>query len=140
MRMLTKAQAIGAATVLLMLATAPSASAFQNIDRCFMEPMLAPSTHYRISELTRMLRSSSAPVHVQCCMLFALGLLHHFDGDAQASIGDYSRALGCMRDPAAVYEMRGDAYEDAGQHDKALADYAEAAKAKPDASALANLC
>src|SRR4051812_14032001 len=114
--------------------------AFQNTDRCFMEPMLAPSTHYRISEITRMLRNPSAPAQTQGCMLFARGLLNHFDGDPNTAVSDYSRALGWMKDPAAVYEMRGDAYEDAGQHEKALADYAEAAKAKPDAKEFANLC
>jgi tetratricopeptide (TPR) repeat protein len=114
--------------------------AFQNTDRCFMEPMLAPSTHYRISEITRMLRNPSAPVQTQGCMLFARGLLNHFDGDPNAAIDDYTRALGWMKDPGDVYEMRGDAYEDAGAHEKALADYAEAAKVKQDAKALANLC
>jgi tetratricopeptide (TPR) repeat protein len=59
---------------------------------------------------------------------------------AQGAVDDYSRALGWMHEPAAVYEMRGDAYEDAGQHAQALADYAEAAKTKQDASALDNLC
>jgi tetratricopeptide (TPR) repeat protein len=118
----------------------PSALAFQSTDRCYMEPMLAPSTHYRIGELTRMLRSSSAPTQTQACMLFARGLLNHFDGDPASAVDDYTRALVWMRDPAAVYEMRGDAYDDAGQHDKALADYAAAATLKPDAKALANLC
>jgi tetratricopeptide (TPR) repeat protein len=116
------------------------ALAFQSTDHCYMEPMLAPSTHYRIGELTRILRSSSAPTQTQACMLFARGLLHHFDGDPQAAIDDYTRALGWMRDPVAVYEMRGDAYADAGQRDKALADYAEAAKTKQEAKARANLC
>ena len=45
-----------------------------------------------------------------------------------------------MRDPAAVYEMRGDAYADAGQQENARMDYAEAAKTKQDGKALANLC
>lgn len=141
--MVDRARIGGAAAALLMAALALTphpALAFQSTDRCFMEPMLAPSTHYRIGELTRMLRNSSAPTQTQACMLFARGLLHHFDGDPQAAIDDYSRALGWMRDPVAVYEMRGDAYADAGQRDKALADYAEAAKTKQDAKALANLC
>jgi tetratricopeptide (TPR) repeat protein len=116
------------------------ALAFQTTDRCFMEPMLAPSTHYRIGEITRMLRSLSASTQTQACMLLARGLLHHFDGDPQAAIDDYTHALDWMRDPQAVYEMRGDAYEDAGEHDKALADYAQAAKTKRDAKALTNLC
>jgi tetratricopeptide (TPR) repeat protein len=115
------------------------ALAFQSTDRCF-EPALAPSTHYRIDAITQMLRNPSLPTQTQACMLFARGLLHHFDGDPQAAIDDYTRALGWMRDPVAVYEMRGDAYADAGQRDKALADYAEAAKTKQDAKALANLC
>jgi tetratricopeptide (TPR) repeat protein len=72
-------------------------------------------------------------------MLFARGLLHHFDDDPASAVDDYTRALGWMRDPAAVYEMRGDAYADTGQHDKAIADYADAAKTKRDAKALANL-
>jgi tetratricopeptide (TPR) repeat protein len=133
----------GGGAVLLIVALAAAgnpAQAFQSTDRCYMEPMLAPSTHYRIGELTRMLRSSSAPTQIQACMLFARGLLHHFDGDPQAAIDDYTRALGWMREPAAVYEMRGDAYEDVGEPAKARADYGEAAKAKQDAKALANLC
>lgn len=141
--MIDRARTGGAfAALLIAVCTAVGhpALAFQSTDRCYMEPMLAPSTHYRIGELTRMLRSSSAPTQTQACMLFARGLLHHFDGDPQAAVDDYTRALGWMRDPVAVYEMRGDAYEDAGQQDKALADYAEAAKTKQDAKALANLC
>ncbi len=118
----------------------PAALAFQSTDRCFMEPMLAPSTHYRIAEITRMLRNPHAPTQAQACMLFARALLRHFDGDAEGAIGDYGHALAWMREPAEVYEMRGDAYEDMGEHEKAVADYAEAAKAKLDAKALANLC
>ncbi|MFL6689727.1 MAG: tetratricopeptide repeat protein [Alphaproteobacteria bacterium] len=114
--------------------------AFQNTDRCFMEPMLAPSTHYRIGEITRMLQRLSPSVQTKACMLFARGLLHHFDGEPAAAVDDYTGALGWMKDPAVVYEMRGDAYEDAGQREKALADYSEAAKAKPDAKEFANLC
>src|SRR5437773_3388 len=124
----------------LAISTRAPALAFQSTDRCYMEPMLAPSTHYRIAEITRMLRNPSAPTQTQACMLLARGLLHHFDGDASAAIDDYTHALGWMHDPAPIYEMRGDAYDDAGQHDKALADYAEAGKAKPDVKALSNLC
>jgi tetratricopeptide (TPR) repeat protein len=141
--MVDRARIGGVAAALLMAAftMAPRpALAFQSTDRCFMEPALAPSTHYRIDAITQMLRTSSAPTQTQACMLFARGLLHHFDGDPQAAIDDYTRALGWMREPVMVYEMRGDAYADAGQRDKAIADYAEAAKTKQDAKALANLC
>src|SRR6478672_12192961 len=122
--MIDRARTGGAfAALLIAVCTAVGhpALAFQNTDRCFMEPMLAPSTHYRISEITRMLRNPSAPAQTQGCMLFARGLLNHFDGDPKAAIDDYTRALGWMKDSGDVYEMRGDAYGDAGQHEKALA-------------------
>jgi tetratricopeptide (TPR) repeat protein len=141
--MVDRAPTGGAAAALLTAAltvTPQPAHAFQSTDRCYMEPALAPSTHYRIGAITQMLRNPSLPTQTQACMLFARGLLHHFDGDPQVAIDDYTRALGWMRDPVAVYEMRGDAYADAGQRDKALADYAEAAKTKQDAKSLANLC
>ena len=135
-----KLSLLASATLGAICAAATPSFAFQSTDRCYMEPMLAPSTHYRIAEITRMLRNPSAPTQTQACMLFARGMLRHFDGDAEGAIADYTLALGWMHDPTAVYEMRGDAYDDAGERDKAAADYAEAAKAKPDAKALANLC
>src|SRR2546421_11417695 len=49
-----------------------------------------------------------APTKTQACMLFARGLLHHFDGDPASAVDDYTRALIWMPDPAALYEMRGD--------------------------------
>src|SRR4029077_11124516 len=72
--MIDRARTGGAfAALLIAVCTAVGhpALAFQSTDRCYMEPMLAPSTHYRIGELTRMLRSSSAPTQTQACMLFA---------------------------------------------------------------------
>jgi hypothetical protein len=73
----------GIAALLIALCTAVPhpAAAFQSTDRCFMEPMLAPSTHYRISEITRMLQRLSPSTQTKACMLFARGLLQHFDGD-----------------------------------------------------------
>ena len=131
---------VAAAVAIAVCTMAQPAFAFQTSDRCFMEPVLAPSTHERLAEIARVMRNPSLPTQTQGCLLFARGLLHHFDGDPQTAIDDYGRAVGWMRDPEVVYEMRGDAYEDAGQHGNALADYAEAAKAKPDAKVLANLC
>jgi tetratricopeptide (TPR) repeat protein len=141
--MMEKRRIGGAAIFVLgavcMLAAHP-ALAFESSDRCFMEPVPAPSNRERIREIDRLMHNPSLPTQSQACLLFARGLLHHFDGDPQAAIDDFSRAVGWMRDPEVVYEMRGDAYEDAGQHDKAVADYAEAEKAKPDAKEFANLC
>lgn len=134
---------VGGAAVAFLIAICAAAqpvAAFQSADRCFTYPVLAPPIHYRIAEFTRMLRNPHAPTRAQACMLFARGLLQHFDGDPQSAIDDYTHALGWMHDPTAIYEMRGDAYEDAGEHDKALADYAEAAKGKPEAETLTNLC
>src|ERR1041385_7669886 len=116
------------------------AIAFEATDRCFMEPMLAPSMDYRIAEITRMLRTLSPSTQTKACMLFARGLLHHFDGDPHAAVDDYTHALGWMREPAVVYEMRGDAYADAGESDKAQADYAQAAKTQQEVKAFSNLC
>jgi len=134
---------IGGVAIVLLGTCLPAinpARAFESSDRCFMEPVPLPTNHERIDELTRLLRNPSLPTQSQACLLFARGLLHHFDGDSAAAIDDYGRAVGWMRDPEVVTEMRGDAYEDTGQHDKAMADYAEAAKAKPDAREFANLC
>lgn len=129
-----------ASLLLALAALLDAAMAYRLGDRCYLEPTLAPSTSFRIAEIDRMLRNSANTTQTQACELFARGLLHHFDGDPGLAIEDYSRAIDWMPDPVAGYEMRGDAYEDAGQHDKALADYAQAAKSKPDVRGLANLC
>src|SRR3954471_3173675 len=96
------------ATLLIAICTAVGhpALAFESSDRCFMEPVPAPSNRERIREIDRLMHNPSLPTQSQACLLFARALLHRFDGDPQAAIDDFSRAVGWMRDPEVVYEMR----------------------------------
>jgi tetratricopeptide (TPR) repeat protein len=61
----------------------------------------------------------------RACNYYGRGLLYQLQGDTQKAIDDYTSAIGWMESYANVYAARGDAYEDLGQHDAALRDYAE---------------
>lgn len=73
--------------------------------------------------------------------LYCRGQLYDLTGKTDLAIADFSDSIGWNPHEAGVYSARGDAYEDAGQKDKAALDYAEAQSRGGDAPAKrASLC
>jgi tetratricopeptide (TPR) repeat protein len=69
------------------------------------------------------------------------GLLYHLLGKYDLAIADYTSAIGWSRTYGDAYEALGDAYDDSDQHEKATADYAQAAHLPADrAEALNERC
>jgi tetratricopeptide (TPR) repeat protein len=134
----TVAATLLAAIVIVSLAV-PARAVFPGAKRCYAQPTLRQSTATLIAKLTASI-SDYRPTEDKACELFARGLLYHFEGNTERAMADYSSAIGWMPQFPASYEMRGDAYADLGQPDKAAADYAKAASIPEDATGLANRC
>jgi tetratricopeptide (TPR) repeat protein len=134
----TVAATLLAAIVIVSIAV-PARAVFPGAKRCYAQPTLRQSTATLIAKLTASI-SDYRPTEDKACELFARGLLYHFEGNTERAMADYSSAIGWMPQFPAAYEMRGDAYADLGQPDKAAADYAKAASIPEDATGLANRC
>lgn len=117
----------------LALAISHQANAYSG-GQCGRDPDAVHSIRSQITELTVEIRKFSTPSEGKACALVARGLLYHFEGEYERAIADYISALHWMRNFSTADEMLGDAYEDSGQHDKALAAYAEAASLSKETS------
>ncbi len=73
--------------------------------------------------------------------LYCRGQLHDMAGEREQAIADFTQSIASNSHEAGVYFARADAYEDLGEHYKALADYAVGEKMLANAPAKrANLC
>jgi tetratricopeptide (TPR) repeat protein len=75
---------------------------------------------------------TSVPPDARAQAYYWRGLYHHFDHQYDLAIADYSSAIGIRRAFGDAYAARADAYEDAGDHVRAAADYAQAATLQDD--------
>jgi tetratricopeptide (TPR) repeat protein len=95
----------------------------------------APTAMRPISAMMSQLRMSLGyrlPAETRACYLYARGQLYHLQGDYGHAIDDYSSAIAWMPSYGDAYAARADAYDAAGQHDKAAQDYAAAAQYSND--------
>jgi tetratricopeptide (TPR) repeat protein len=116
-------------TVALLALLAWGAAPANAYDRqgCFAAPSARVSIKRLIAQLNRTVLDLEQPEN-RACSYYGRGLLFHLEGDTEHAIEDYTSAIGWMANYADAYAARGDAYEDLGQHDKAMQDYAQAAR------------
>lgn len=67
----------------------------------------------------------------QAGQFYVQGQRQHAQGDSQAAIASYDKAIGLDPDYSAAYRGRGLAYFDLGDKQKAIADYNEAIRLSP---------
>ena len=124
------------ATLLAVLACMPllvpsgPAKAFSRIG-CFVAPTAHRSAAAIISAIDGDL-GMHRPGETRACLYYGRGLLYHLQGNYARAVANYTSAIGWMQTYGDAYAARADAYDDMGQHENALRDYALAAQYSSD--------
>jgi tetratricopeptide (TPR) repeat protein len=99
---------------------------------CYDDPRPHLSMQTLVTRCVGELSERQVPAEGRAADYYGMGLLFHLAGRFDDAIGFYTKALAWMKNYGDVYEARGDAYEDLGQHEKALAEYEAASKMSLD--------
>lgn len=123
------------AAAFVFLIPASVAWAAPEDSQCGAEPNPIYSIESLIASCTRMARGTpNVPSEQRAFAFYQRGLYHQFNHQYDLAIADYTSAIGWKRTYEDAYAARADAYEDAGDHAHAVADYAEAATLQADSA------